>query len=167
MATPPALSRTLHRCRVQRNTIQCRIARNHHQTFQWGKLFPKEGKQQQWNHHVILGMYHMGILGKQNLAMRSQERAPVRTGSSLTNSKEKWQGSKLYLLFSLPRTHVKDTALAGQRACPSQLLCWPWAPDQFWVPTTALRCRRLRPSLFSPNFSLGPSDQASSEREER
>ena len=43
---------------IQRNTSQCRLAWNHHQTFQWGETFPKKRKNNTGNYHVILGMYH-------------------------------------------------------------------------------------------------------------
>lgn len=147
---------------TQRNTIQCRLARNHHQTFQWGELSPKKGKQQQWKLPCDSWNVPWESL-ESRILLRGLRNVPVYW-QPLTNSKREMTGLKALrpCFFLSQDTRPKTLPSQAQRACPSQLLCWPWALDCSESSAAVLRRRRPQaPLLFQSDFSLGPSDQAS------
>lgn len=98
----------------------------------------------------------MGILGKQNLAKRSQERPSVLEALDKQQKRnDRAQSSTCFFLSQ--DTRPKTLPSQAQRACPSQLLCWPWALDCSESSATALRCRRPQaPLLFSPTSPWVP-----------
>ena len=152
MARPRALGRTLHRCRVHEGTpSSADYPGTTTKLFNGGKLVPKRENNNNGNYHVILGMY-MGVLGKQKLAKRSQE-GPVYW-QPLTKSKREMTGLRARRpCFFLSRdTRPKTLPSQAQRACLSQLQCWPWALN--WSESSAAALRLL--SFFQSDFSRVP-----------
>lgn len=159
MATPPALSRTLHRCRYTEEYHPVPTQPGTTTKLFSGGNFSQEGKQQQWKLPCDSWNVPWESL-ESRILLRGLRNVPVYWKPF---DKQQKRNDRLKALpaFSLPGHTAKDTARRHRGPVPASF-CAGLGAQTVLSPPPLPQVPRLRaPLLFKPGPSLGPSDQAS------